>query len=231
MTRPGGLAWFGATLVWVMAAVMSFAGLRDLADTCGISHTISWLLPLVIDMGVLVAAWVWRRGVNPAASKLAGRLTWSLLCLTVAGNATELGMRASQVNPPWWVAALVGAIPPAVAGAVAHLLVLLARTVDVGLLDTSGHDVGKESNTARRDKLPDFIPADIPATPPAPAKPKPKPVRVPQASDKKSTRKGQGRRALAAELGISDYAARKLLEQREAEQAPRNGHRVLTEAK
>jgi hypothetical protein len=128
MTRPGGLAWFGATLVWTGAAALSFAGLDGLARSCYISPVLAPLLPLVVDVGVAVAAWVWRRGVNPDAARLAGRLTWSLLVLTVLGNGAHLGMESSHILPPWWVAAAVGAIPPAVAGATAHLLVLLGRT-------------------------------------------------------------------------------------------------------
>lgn len=259
MTKPGGLAWFGATLVWVMAAVMSFAGLRDLADTCGVSHAISWLLPLVIDMGVLVAAWVWRRGVNPAASKLAGRLTWSLLCLTVAGNATELGMRASHITPPWWVAALVGAIPPAVAGATAHLLVLLGRT-DVALSDTYGQHDGEESVTTETPTVPSSAPS-VGVCPPAPSRPSqlgpeargpkrkpsilaPTPDSSPTTTAQELLAAGAGRRRLSRELGISEYEARVLLDGHKAEAqpkvtpsrgddavtAPRNGHRVLEDA-
>lgn len=197
MTKPGAVAWFGATILWTGAATLSFAGLDGLAVSCYIAPGLAPLLPLVIDVGVAVAAWVWRRGVNPEASRLAGRMTWSLLVLTVLGNGSHLGMEAGHVTPPWWCAALVGAIPPAVAGAVAHLLVLLARTADVALLDTCGHD-----------EEPDLIPAEIPAPPTQPPS-------VPRSPDNLLSKTEQllpiGRRALAQQLDISEHKARELL--------------------
>jgi hypothetical protein len=36
-------------------------------------------------------------------------------------------MHANEIVPPWWVAVLVGAVPPAVVGGVVHLLVLVGR--------------------------------------------------------------------------------------------------------
>lgn len=180
MTRPGAFAWFGASLVWTGAAVMSFSGLNGLARTCYIAADISWLLPLVIDVGVAVAAWVWRRGVNSEATRLAGRMTWTLLFLTVLGNGSHLGMEASHVTPPWWAAAIVGAVPPAVAGAVAHLLVLLGRASD---RVTSSEPRGMTATSAPTS------PVTAPTTVPAPVKAKP--VRMPETPDRNSAEIGR----------------------------------------
>lgn len=225
MTRPGTFAWFGASTVWFGAATLSFSGLDGLAQSCYISPTLAPLMPLVIDVGVAVAAWVWRRGVNPDAARLAGRMTWSLLVLTVVGNGSHLGMEASHVLPPWWAAAIVGAVPPAVAGAVAHLLVLLGRG-DVQL------DVQEPVICAQE---PEVIAQRKPA--PAPSRPKRTSVAAPTDRTVSETRaaallaSGAGRRRISRELGVSEHQARVLLEQHAAEKTPNNGHPVLEEAK
>ena len=236
MVKPGAFAWFGATLVWASAAVMSFAGLDGLATSCLIAPTIAWLLPLVIDVGVAVAVWVWRRGVNPEASRLAGRMTWSLLVLTILGNGSHLGMEASHLTPPWWVAAVVGAIPPAVAGAVAHLLVLLARTADVPMSLINGHPASDRVTS------PEPRGTTVPPAPMSPATattPPSKPKRVAPTPDKTSAETKAralvaenptiGRRALMVQTGLSDYQARKLLESERAES--RNGVKVLEDVR
>jgi hypothetical protein len=41
-------------------------------------------------------------------TRVARRLTWALLALTVAGNAAHQGLAAAGMVPPWWVAVLVG---------------------------------------------------------------------------------------------------------------------------
>lgn len=129
-TRPGTgfVTWAGLAVVWAAAAVLSFASLRDLAASCKVAVDLAWLLPIVIDAGAAVGtrAWLSRRA-NPDAERFARAMTWALLLLTVAANAGHQGMVAHGVIPPWPVAVLVGAIPPAVVGAVVHLAVLLGR--------------------------------------------------------------------------------------------------------
>jgi hypothetical protein len=248
VTRPGAFAWFGASVVWLGAATLSFSGLDGLAESCYISPALSPLMPLVIDVGVAVAAWVWRRGANEDAARLAGRMTWSLLVLTITGNGAHLGMEASHVTPPWWVAAVVGAIPPAVAGATAHLLVLLGRAEapGVGVEPTSRQsrgllDAGAPTSSSPRTSA---TPAQTTPAPPAragnpsPAPSKTEPVTVAADTDRTvaetkarallASNPGMGRRALMAGSGLSEYEARKLLE---SFRTPRNGVKVLEEAK
>lgn len=129
MTRPHWIVWLGMSAVLIAAAVLSFEGLYGLATAVGISTYLGWLLPIAVDAGAAVSCAVWLGGRSPVdAARVAGRMTWALLATTVAGNAAHLGMAAEGITPPWWVAVLVGAIPPAVVGAVVHLVVLLTRT-------------------------------------------------------------------------------------------------------
>lgn len=115
-------------MVLSAAAVLSFDELRNLALAVSISERLAWLLPIAVDAGAAVscATWLGNR-TEPRAAQYAGRMTMSLLAVTVVGNAGQLGMTANHITPPWWVAVLVGAIPPAVVGATVHLLVLLVR--------------------------------------------------------------------------------------------------------
>ncbi len=119
----------GLTVVLSAAAVLSFAALRDLAVAVRIHRELAWLLPIAVDAGAAVSCAAWLSPHSPRdAARFARGLTWGLLTLTVAGNATAQGMAAAGLVPPWWVAVLVGAIPPAVVGGVVHLAVLVGRT-------------------------------------------------------------------------------------------------------
>jgi len=127
------IVWLGLAVVLAAAAILSFAELRALGTAVGIPTVIAWLLPISIDAGAAVSCAVWLGGrTDEHAARYAGRMTWALLLATVLGNATGLGLAAAAVVPPWWVAVLVGAIPPAIVGSTVHLVVLLVRRSDRG---------------------------------------------------------------------------------------------------
>lgn len=126
--RPPWIVWLGLGIVLAAAAVLSFDALRALAVAVGIAGHLAWLLPIAVDAGAAASCAVWLGGRSTVgAARYAGRMTWALLAVTVAGNAGQLGMHAHGITPPWWVAVLVGAIPPAVVGSTVHLVVLLVR--------------------------------------------------------------------------------------------------------
>ena len=118
----------GLVVVLAAAAVLSFAALRDLAIAVRVHDQLAFLLPIAVDAGAAVSCTVWLSPtVRADARRFACWLTWLLLAATVIGNAAQQGMHAHGVTPPWWVAVLVGAVPPAVVGGVVHLLVLVNR--------------------------------------------------------------------------------------------------------
>lgn len=118
----------GLVVVLAAAAVLSFAALRDLAIAVRVHEQLAFLLPIAVDAGAAVSCTVWLSpSVQADARRFACWLTWLLLGATVIGNAGQLGMHAHGITPPWWVAVLVGAIPPAIVGGVVHLLVLVNR--------------------------------------------------------------------------------------------------------
>lgn len=129
--RPPIVVWAGLAVVLAAAAVLSFDALRGLGVAVRISDRLAWLLPVAVDAGAAVSCATWLGGRSSAsAARFAGRMTWALLAVTVLGNAAALGMHAHDITPPWWVAVLVGSIPPAVVGSVVHLVVLLVRRTD-----------------------------------------------------------------------------------------------------
>jgi Protein of unknown function (DUF2637) len=185
-------------VVLTAAAVLSFDALRGLAVAVGITGSLwalqlAWLLPVAVDAGAAVSCAVWLGGrTTPDAARFAGRMTWALLAVTVAGNAGQLGMHAHGITPPWWVSVLVGTIPPAVVGAVVHLLVLVGRPA---LAPVAGEEL------------------DDPMTDEPPADP-------PQGGDRVAQllAEGAGRRRLARELDIPESRARALLDDHRAAQ-------------
>lgn len=204
LAGPGWVTWVGLGLVLAAAAVLSFSALRDLAVQCRIPEPLAPLFPVCLDAGLAVSTRVWlSRRANPDAERFAAWLTWSLLACTVVANATHQGLAASGVVAPWWLAVLVGSVPPATVGAVVHLAVLAGRQASterpVMAVETSpdvpaGAEVGDTTTPERPvgeptgDRAAELIAA------------------------------GAGRRRLARELSIPEHAARVLLAGR------RNGH-------
>lgn len=125
------LAQGGMLVVAGAAAVTSFDGLRGLAQRCGTPPQITFLLPVAIDAAAAVATLVWLTNAVPAVSSEARRLAWAAIILSVIGNAADhaLGVLGYVPSPVVMVgiAAVVGAIPPAIFGTVVHLAVAASR--------------------------------------------------------------------------------------------------------
>ncbi len=254
---PGWATWAGLAVVATAAAVLSFSALADLAIMCGVPRTLAPLLPVAIDAGAGVACTVWlSRRANEAATRYAAWMTWALLATTVAGNALHSGLVAAELRPVWWVAVAVGAVSPAVLGAVVHLAVLTGRQADTerpevpvetsvavtggaGTAHTVPAVVGQNPTTelgghpAEGSGLFRTLSGDSAETPrpdqgysatgtPAPGS---NPVQPGPTADDRAAEliaEGAGRRRLAAELGVTEHAARQLIDER------RNGHAEVT---
>jgi hypothetical protein len=184
------------------AAVLSFDGLRSLAAAAGFGG-LSPLLPLVIDCGAAAGSLAWLSRTGRA--RTFGRvLALVLLTSSVAGNGVSHGLEAYGVKPAWWVVVIVGAVAPAVLGAVVHLAVLVGRPAPmVELLDEDDEPIDWWSNAPRAEQCPDDSTLSV--------------------GDRVAEliASGVGRRRLARELRISEHEARGLLAGR------RNGHRAV----
>lgn len=148
------MLWIGLLVVLVAAAALSFDALRDLAEAVSIPARLAPLLPIAIDVGAAVSCATWlSHRVDDHTAAFARRMTFVLLALTVAGNAAQVGMHANNLGPPWWAAVVVGAVPPGVAGAIVHLIVLVTRSGSVPMTDSPRAVIDEET----RDRAVDLI--------------------------------------------------------------------------
>lgn len=189
--------WTLLAVVATAAAVLSFSALRDLALLCGFHEQLAFLLPIVIDAGAGAGCLVWL-GTNSAgqARVFARSLTWTLLASSVAGNAVVHGLSAYHLAAPWWLVVAVSAIAPGVLGAVVHLAVLVGRkgSDSVGETGTSDTPDGYIQSIGTTDGPVDEL-------------------RI-KALEIVQSRGGQvGRGVLARELDVSEWQARRLLEE------------------
>lgn len=121
-----GTALAGTVVLALWAFTLSFASLTDLAERAGISSSLAWIWPLIID-GLVVVATV-------AIVALAGHgrraliYPWALLfggaAVSTAANALHAVLAADRTIPVV-VSALVASVPPIVLLAVTHLAVVL----------------------------------------------------------------------------------------------------------
>lgn len=118
----------GTVLLAAGAFVLSFASLTDLAVMAGISATLAWIWPLIVDGLIVVAT------MSIVALAAHGRQAlwypWALLAggalVSVAANALHAILAADGVVPAV-VSALVASVPPVVLVAVTHLSVELVQ--------------------------------------------------------------------------------------------------------
>lgn len=135
MTRR--VMWLLLAVVAAAAAVLSFASLRQLAEVCGFTPSLSWLLPIVIDAGAASGATIWlTAGASKRAQGYARALTLALLVASVTGNAVVHYLTAYALHPAWELVVAVSAVAPAVLGAVVHLSVLVGRA-EVPIAETA----------------------------------------------------------------------------------------------
>ncbi|AXH45427.1 membrane protein [Mycobacterium phage Commander] len=112
------VATAGTVAVGGLAFALSFTALSDLASHVGVTPGQEWMVPLVIDGGIIVAT------MATVALTRHGWYAWTLLILSslvsVAGNVVHAG-------PHGPIAMAVAAIPPLWLLASTHLTVLLYR--------------------------------------------------------------------------------------------------------
>lgn len=112
----------GTIAIAAAAFTLSYAALTELAATAGISTTLAWLWPLVVDGAILIS--------TLAVVELRNNRTyaWTLLAtgtlISLAGNAAH----AVYDGPlPTLVKVGVASVPPLAIVASTHLTVLLVR--------------------------------------------------------------------------------------------------------
>jgi hypothetical protein len=113
---------------WV--ALANLAGFTSTLTVAGVTARLAWLMPVAVDGYVVVALVLWMSPVPTHVARFAKRNTYGAAGIGIcAQSAYHLLFTASTTNQTWRVvlAAIVGALPPAVAGLAVHMRALLNR--------------------------------------------------------------------------------------------------------
>lgn len=135
-----------ATLIAVMAFVLSFDALRTLGIACGIQPALGWMFPLIVDVPVLAftwATWVFKtRGMGQG-------YPWAMLILFSAVSLVGNALHAHPVETngmllPDWTASLLMTMPPIALLATSHMMVTAAsRSYDLETVEPEQPDETK----------------------------------------------------------------------------------------
>ena len=130
-----------ATLIAIMAFVLSFDALRTLGIACGIQPALGWMFPLIVDVPVLAftwATWVFKtRGMGQG-------YPWAMLILFSAVSLIGNALHAHPVETngmllPDWTASLLMTMPPIALLATSHMMVTSAsRSYDLEKVESDG---------------------------------------------------------------------------------------------
>ncbi|QGH75375.1 membrane protein [Mycobacterium phage Milcery] len=112
----------GTVAVGGLSFALSFTALSDLAVNNGVPAWQAWMLPLVIDGGVIVAT---------AATVALRRHSWYAWTLLIFSSLVSVAGNVVHAHPHGAVAMVLAAIPPLWLLAATHLTVMLTRQTDV----------------------------------------------------------------------------------------------------
>lgn len=173
-----------ATLIAVMAFVLSFDALRTLGIACGIQPALGWMFPLIVDVPVLAftwATWVFKtRGMGQG-------YPWAMLILFSAVSLVGNALHAHPVETngmllPDWTASLLMTMPPIALLATSHMMVTAAsRSYDLETVEPEQPD---EELWPIEPEQPDEEPIEEPETVEQPTEPTveqpPEPIEKPE---------------------------------------------------
>ncbi|MDH6465798.1 hypothetical protein M2302_006000 [Micromonospora sp. A200] len=171
---------------WI--ALAELAGFTDRITIPGtsVSLALAWLMPIAVDGYVVVALVLWMAPVPARVAAFAKKNTYGAAGIGIAAqSAYHLLQTNANTDETWRVAmaAIVGALPPAVAGLAVHMRALIRRESGRTLTATGTVSAPAEAPTPTvsvpavpaptpgRPELP-IVPAIEPAAPaPTPARP------------------------------------------------------------
>jgi hypothetical protein len=161
------VASFGLSAsTWI--ALARLAGFTDTLTVplLDIRLAMAWLMPITVDGYVVVALVLWMAPVPAKVAAFARKNTYGAAGIGIAAqSAYHLLFTLSTTNQGWRVAlaAIVGALPPAVAGLAVHMRSLIRR-------ESSRSDIASAATPAT---------ATVPASTPTPAQPVNRPIDKP----------------------------------------------------
>lgn len=115
---PVNVATAGTVAVGGLSFALSFTALSDLAAGNGVPPSQAWMVPLVIDGGVIVAT---------AATVALQRHVWYAWTLLVLSSVVSVAGNVAHAQTHGLVAMVIAAIPPLWLLAATHLTVMLTR--------------------------------------------------------------------------------------------------------
>ncbi|MEV6879127.1 hypothetical protein [Amycolatopsis sp. NPDC051128] len=227
--------------------LISYAGLAGLARLVGyttvdlplspVAIDASALLPIAIDVAIVASTLVWLGQGAPAQTRNYARgLALATISTSVLANAGYHGLTGGGPAGSWWLASIVGSIPPASLAALVHLGALLVRANPATLAEVEpAHQVPEQPHQ-------DPEPAHQDPAEGAPASPEPgdepgddlvtsedlaeKVASVIAAAERAGLRP-PGRSVLARQLDVSEHEVRQALARLRQE---RTGQLALTPA-
>jgi hypothetical protein len=164
-------ASFGlSATTWV--ALAELAGFTARLTVADVTLRLAWLMPVAVDGYVVVALVLWMAPVPPRVAAFAKRNTYGAAGIGIAAQSAYHLLHTASITTELWrvvLAAIVGALPPAVAALAVHMRALIRR----------------ESGTTA---TPDTTPVPVPSPTMAPDNPPPstidsRPVPAPITAD------------------------------------------------
>lgn len=129
----------------VSAAILSFTGLRDIAERSGIDPSLSWLFPVIVDGMVLTGS------LGVIAADLVGLSTWFPWTLTMAGVAFSIGGNVAAA-PPDPISQVVHAIAPATFALSVEGVLRIYRASAIATAQREAALAAKEDKKLERDE-------------------------------------------------------------------------------
>jgi hypothetical protein len=174
-------ASFGlSATTWVaLARLAGFTGGLTVHGT-GVTLAMAWLMPIAVDGYVVVALVLWMAPVPPTVAAFARKNTYGAAGIGIAAqSAYHLLFTLSTTGEAWRVvlAAIVGALPPAVAGLAVHMRALIRRESgnDAATPDTLPTSQLSTTDTAAPTPVGTAMSTPSPSTTDVPAGPAPTP--------------------------------------------------------
>ncbi|RZT80229.1 hypothetical protein EV382_3475 [Micromonospora violae] len=173
---------------WIALAELAGFTARITVPGTSVSLALAWLMPIAVDGYVVVALVLWMAPVPARVAAFAKKNTYGAAGIGIAAqSAYHLLQTNANTNETWRVAmaAIVGALPPAVAGLAVHMRALIRResgrtlTAATGIAPTSPAPAETPTSTVTVPAVPALTPVrpELPIVPAIePAEPAPTPA-------------------------------------------------------
>jgi hypothetical protein len=166
-------ASFGLSFsTWVALGVL--AGFTATAVIADVTIQLAWLLPVAVDGYVVVALVLWMAPVPPAVARFARTNTYAAALTGIAVQSAYHALMVWTGTSVIWrsvLAAVVGALPPAVAALAVHMRALIRRESSVAAPVAAPVPAAVPAPVAVPAPAPAAVvrvPAPVPAPAPAP---------------------------------------------------------------